>query len=99
MYCGTTDVAWPALFDTLDAAWDAYRDTKLPGEVDWEWVFHPEPIGPAEPVEVYSDYGNGFWWPATATRNRLLTRLNWDEFEEHRHRGAPDWVAHRVRSR
>lgn len=92
IYNGTTDTVWPALFDTSDEAWEAYRQTKLPGEVDWEWVFFPEPVGVEEPVEIYSDYGHGFWWHAAATRNRIMTCLDWDEFIGDRHKGAPDWV-------
>jgi len=92
IYDGTTDTVWPALFDTSREAWDAYSSTKGDHFERWSQIFEPTPIGNEEDVEVYSDYGGGFWWHATATRNAITSRFFWDDFYEDCHDGAPEWL-------
>jgi hypothetical protein len=94
IYDGTVDVVYPALFKTSIEAWGAYRSVK-DGNEAWAAVFEPEAVRVEEEVEVYSDYGSGFWWKATATRNRILTKLDWDDFYEDLHDGAPSWLTER----
>lgn len=61
-YSGTSDILRPRLVDTLRAA-SALRDA--PG---WELMSE----GPIEPVDIYSDYGGGFWWQGQAARNLVV---------------------------
>ena len=92
MYCGTSDVLWPRLFDDVEEAWDAYRDASSD---DWYATFHPPaPLVDGEPVEIYSDYGGGHWWRGTATREYAIGPLDtWDDVPDGElHDGRPQWV-------
>lgn len=86
VYHGTSDVMFATLYDTLAEAWDSKSDR------------FAEPNGPLEDVEIYSDYGYGFWWHGQAARNAIDPRfLSWwsddgkndlDRFD-----GTPDWFS------
>lgn len=81
LYHGTVDCLWPRLFDTSREAWDAYGTDG--GE-------RPRAAA-GEPVEIYSDYGDGFWWRGTATRDYVTSELDVTEIEE-LFDGTPDWA-------
>lgn len=73
MYCGTSGVLWARLFDSLDEAWDTYREvhrTEL-----WLPTFHPDVVGESQTVQIYVDHGGGTEWAGTATRNRVIGPL------------------------
>jgi hypothetical protein len=91
MYCGTTDVLWPRLFDTQDEAWSTYAQTEWSSNA-WREAFYPAPEGKAEDVEVSVDYGAGFHWPAKAARNAMVAPLRWDDFKAVLVDGIPDWA-------
>jgi hypothetical protein len=84
MYCGTTDMLWPRLFDTLDEAWETYertcRDTK-----QWLSAFYPrEPleVNSGEPVRIFENYGGGYEWGGFATREFVTSELDLMEIED-----------------
>jgi len=67
MYHGTSDVLIPKLHDTLIAAWD-----------DRSWL-DGEPAGEVHAVDIATNYGNGFHWRGTATREQVIEPLEpWD---------------------
>lgn len=65
IYNGTCDIAQPNLYDTPDQAWEAWRSHTTWGEYD---------EGAGDPVVVATDYGGGWAWEATATRDRLTSK-------------------------
>jgi hypothetical protein len=84
----------PALYDTMQEAWQAREDP------DTHSNGYPEPIGEIEPVEIYSNYGHGMWWAGTAARNTVVQGIDpYDSLERGKrielHREKPDWVRDR----
>ncbi len=57
VYHGTVDVLIPTLHDSASEAF-AGRS----------WIAD---VRPAEDVEIYTDYGGGFWWTGQATRDQV----------------------------
>jgi hypothetical protein len=94
IYCGTSDVAYGFLVDTVREAWDRYVDHR--DDVDhevWQAAIYPEPEGEMEDVVVWNDYGGGAWWPAKAARNRVVAPRDIMEIPDaDYHSGKPDWV-------
>ena len=91
VYHGTSDILYPSLHDSSEAAW---RD-KHHGTGDTPPVM--------EPVIIYSDYGGGFWWDGEATRNyvagEFCAPFGIEAFDGHVltpkleiHDERPDWV-------
>ena len=78
----------PRLFDDSKTPWDAYyRRDGLKLDLS------PEPEGEEMPVTIYSDYGGGFWWEGTATRNVVTSDGEPpNEAFDDDHDGTPDWV-------
>lgn len=66
IYYGASDHACPRLYNSpgeawaVNSAWDLHYPTAL------------ENTG--EPVQIATVYGNGFWWPATATRDWITSQ-------------------------
>lgn len=91
IYNGTVDVAWPPLFDAPNEAWDAWRQWYgLAGT--WDGAVYEYEEGAGEPVDVATNYGGGWSWKATATRNHLTSKHDWDDFIDARVDGEPDWA-------
>lgn len=66
IYSGTADVACRELHGSPAAAWDAYEDHQCYTAatlIPWGTV----------PVDIATDYGNGFAWRGHATRDVLVT--------------------------
>jgi hypothetical protein len=83
LYHVTTAIVWPVLFDTIDEAW---ADT---GSHEPDWAEDTEPVD----VEIYLDYGGGFWWKGRATELAIESPL-WDVDQYTTvHQGIqPEWV-------
>lgn len=81
-YGATADVARPRLFTYLI---DARRyEPCLTDWTDWR-------AGEGEPVDLATDYGNGFQWSGTATPTRLTSGN--EPFEDDLCiDGLPDWA-------
>lgn len=58
-YNGTSEVAVSHLYDNMQGVADNWRNG--------EWLDCKCPKG-MEPVEIYSSYGEGFYWPGEACR-------------------------------
>jgi hypothetical protein len=84
-YHGTSDICHPNLFDSEAEAW-AHRRQEVAGSVALGVPREgtPEP----EPVEIYSDYGGGWYWGGKACRKtkRLTANLCGYEGDE-----LPSW--------
>lgn len=61
LFEGTCAVMQPGIFETQQAAWDAYMP-----ESDWQKTRECKAAHhPAEPCLLWNDYGGGSWWPGT----------------------------------
>lgn len=94
IYHGTSDTLHPRLFVSLAEAWAALRNPDIDS--------YPEAIGEPEPVIIYSDYGGGWTWPGTATRDVVIGPCNFydddsDEAWNARVDGTPDWYSQAVK--
>ena len=89
IYHGTSDTLVPQLFDTSREAWDTARTG---------WPETGEVSGEVFDVEIYSDYGGGFYWGGQATREFVLSDFTApfdDDFNPRRIEttdGEPEWV-------
>jgi hypothetical protein len=82
IYNGTSDIARPPLFDTLDGAW-AHRFE--------DWPDYEEESG--EPVDVATNYGGGFSWKGTATKEYLTSGHNIMEVSKEDYKlDLPSWA-------
>lgn len=80
LYDGTSDFAWAQLYATPSEAWDAYGSE--PYDFD---------DGDGEPVDVATDYGAGFSWRGTATRDFLTS--GYEPYENDSYEsGEPSWA-------
>lgn len=96
IFNGTCNLASPALFDTMDEAWEhrkvcAHERVPLKGKNGFDYtlprcVAYEENAG--EPVECWTNYGGEWHWKATATKTHLTSNHE-AEGEE---RGTPAWV-------
>lgn len=105
VYDGTCDVFYAKIF-TAEECYDektdwyncfAYIDKLLENDGEWE-------IKKLSPVEIYSDYGGGFWWKGFGDESQKLIDFNScdsyrastdayscsDDIEVFN--GAPDWA-------
>jgi hypothetical protein len=85
IYNGTTDVAQSDLFDTPDEAWDAWGSRNMFGDFE---------EGSGDPVLVATDYGGGWMWEATATRDQLTSNFEPYEIEGYEERPFPLWATY-----
>ena len=63
IYHGTSDVLSNALYDSPAGAWLGPR-----------W-FGNGPHGAWEAVDIYSDYGGGFWWRGVASKVKIRSEF------------------------
>lgn len=93
IYHGTSDIMLPMYYDTPEVAWEEYqkRGGRYPEECTHK----------KDKVEVYSDYGGGFYWEGTACRkckaiDYKYTTPYGDEVTGKRDfeyiNGKPEWV-------
>ena len=99
-YEGTSDTMNPYICtaeECWDEKWECYSSItecrKIAAERDW--VF-PDNISDLDEVEVYSDYGGGFYWNAVGSETIKMIDNPLDEFNELDFTaikdGQPDWV-------
>jgi hypothetical protein len=70
------EVRW-TLYNVVDEVERRLATDPEPVFEAWHgWREIPDPEGPVHPVDIYSNYGCGFAWPGTATKDRLLDGWN-----------------------
>lgn len=85
-YNGTSDIARPALYDTIEEAWEHRHDP-------WPQLAIDE-AGEGEPVEICTNYGDGYWWTGSrATREVIVSGYSPFDDADEEHDGIPDWIA------
>jgi hypothetical protein len=84
LYYGSTDTACPRLYTSEDEAWAVYGA--------WDLHYPPALDGQGEPVQLATNYGYGFWWPATATREWITSNRDWAESDVKTVEGTPGWL-------
>ena len=89
IYAGTSDLMYPALFEFIDEAWDHNRTSRMSECGDG--------IQQVLPVEIYSDYGDGFWWTGTATMTHIVDGIDGYEATSMPIDGKPDWLVWKSR--
>ncbi len=82
IYNGTSDIARTDLFETLDQAWN--NRSQPANWADWA-------EGEGEPVDVATNYGGGFSWKATATKDFLTSGHDPYELDSYSP-DFPDWA-------
>lgn len=99
-YNGTSDIMLPFLCtpeECYDEKLDCYCAIIYCQELRKKrgsWDF-PSDVTDLDEVEIYSDYGGGFYWPGSGSESaRMLdTHLNpWEEVYDEVKDGRPDWV-------
>lgn len=72
VYSGTSDVLGPNIAESSEAAWeyDDNRASRIDGRNAWDALSECD----HEPEQgyVYSDYGGGFYWPASFCRQCMV---------------------------
>ena len=90
IYRGTTDIACCILYSTSKEAWDRCLSKSL----DLDRICkHDESA--CEQVQVYTDYGGGFYWASCACRQcRFITGITmpFDDCLDEMVHGKPDWM-------
>lgn len=73
IYHGTSDIAYPDLFDSMHEAW-AYggRERRSVTRNLEDKLTKSSP----EPVEIHSDYGTGWYWGGEACRSTKMITCN-----------------------
>jgi len=67
LYDATGGFVMPLLYDTCDQAWDFYRANRMDAwGTDEQYELHKGIEG--DPVEIFTDYGGGFWWHGKAIK-------------------------------
>lgn len=88
IYDGTSDICISSLHETAFEAWQNRKDAKCRCKENEKYY---------ESVEIYSDYGNGFYWKGKACRACKVIASGLDPwgcyFEEGSSitNGKPDW--------
>ena len=84
-YDGTSDIALPLLHKTEESVNENWRRGK------WETCVCGNPD---ESVEIYSDYGGGFYWFGRGCRNCSVITSGHSPYEEGRkiNNGRPSWA-------
>ncbi len=106
MYCGTNDVIWPRLFDSIDEAWNAYSNhgSRTSSMDDFIRTFYP-PNGfdrtQGESVQIWIDYGGGSEHTGRATREFVTSEWDtcsdefYENYEKRNYRlneARPEWL-------
>ena len=85
LYNGTSDICNPSLCDDINDVWCSHDWTECDCRQD-------------EPVEIYSDYGGGFYWNGRACRHckAITEKLEpWSDDEDEIVSitdGQPEWI-------
>ena len=91
LYNGTVDCMAKGLFENADAPWDEWEEYRNE-LISLSSLFRdPSPGDEVFPVIAYSDYGLGFWFHGTATKNCFLGPYDPMEAAEV-FDGRPDWL-------
>ena len=99
-YCGTSDILTPYICTTeecYDEKVDCYCSISYCENLSLKhktWVF-PDDVTDLDEVEIYSDYGGGFYWPGTGSESIKMIKDYLDPFEEcykDMVDGQPQWV-------
>ena len=98
-YNGTPDILLPFLCtpqecydETLDCYCSVAYCTELSDHNSWEF---PDNVTDLDNIEIYSDYGGGFYWSGTGSESVKMVNefLNpFDEVYEDIKDGQPEWV-------
>ena len=94
-YEGTSDIMIPYIFKPEECFYDGYYHAisygrKLGDENNWEM---PN-IEDIDDIEIYSDYGNGFYWQGKGSESAkyIISEINFGEFVYDYKDGTPKWV-------
>lgn len=99
-YNGTSDIMNPYICtpeECYDEATDAYWAITYCEALDFKyktWKF-PNNVTDLDEIEIYSDYGGGFYWSGTGSESIKMIKnyLNpWEECYEDMKDGKPEWV-------
>ena len=98
-YNGTCDIFLPFIFtaeECYDEELDCYCAITYGRELnrDRDWIF-PDDVKDLDEVEIYSDYGGGFYWNGTGSESARMKKKYLDPFEEvwrDINDGTPKWV-------
>lgn len=99
-YEGTSDTVPPFIFtaeECYDEKLDCYCAITYSREkfANESWIF-PDNVDDLDEVEIYSDYGGGFYWKdhGSESLRRLKLAINeWGELKlENEKYGVPNWV-------
>lgn len=93
-YEGTSDVMIPYLCTPEECYDDGpiYYCRHLGDTNDWKF---PDDIPDLDQVEIYSGYGNGFYWPSEGSESIRMIKGNlmpWDNCYEDIKDGTPQWA-------
>lgn len=98
-YEGTTDIMIPYIC-TPEECYNEERDCycaitycrKLSSQQSWRF---PDDIADLDDIEIYSDYGGGFYWRGTGSESIKMIKNYLNPFEEvweDMKYGEPEWV-------
>ena len=84
-YDGTSDWVIPKLYDTHEEMWDNWR------KYEYQEIHCEHKL---EDIEIYSDYGNGFYWKGKACRkcNMVIEGRSLDHIDDFIQYGKPKWA-------
>lgn len=98
-YCGTSDILTPYICtpeECYDEKVDCYLSISYCENLSNQhklWEF-PD-VDDLDNVEIYSDYGGGFYWSAVGSESIKMIKNHLDPYEEcyeDMKDGQPDWV-------
>lgn len=98
-YEGTSDILSPFICtpeECWDEKWDCYDPIGFCRKMNstCSWVF-PEDVTDLDEIEIYSDYGGGFYWNGVGSESIKMIKeyLNpWEECGKDIKDGQQDWV-------
>lgn len=91
LYDGTSDIVMRPLYATAIQAWDVYcNDRNDAWGTDEQWNDFNGMVG--EAVEIFTDYGGGFWWHGEALTEWVTSGIHLHEDDLETYDGRPDWV-------
>ena len=100
-YNGTSDILIPFIYtpeECYNKETDCYCAISYGKELNKlhkSWAF-PDNVTDLDDVEIYSDYGGGFYWPGKGSESARMVDYYLDPFEEcwgeDLKDGKPDWV-------
>lgn len=94
-YEGTSDIMIPFLCtpeECFDKVWDGFCAISYCRNIDKSWEF-PE-VNDLDDIEIYSDYGGGFYWNGTGSESARMIKeeINFGEKVYEYKNGQPSWV-------